>query len=67
MMSTERMTFTVEEARRVLGIGRSSTYQAIKDGAIPSLRIGRLVLVPRAAIERMLEQASQPRGAGEEP
>jgi excisionase family DNA binding protein len=46
----ERQTLTVEEAAAVLGIGRNNAYQAITSGELPVLRIGRRLLVPRAAL-----------------
>ncbi len=35
-------------------LGRSATYDAIRRGDVPSVRIGRRILVPRAALERLL-------------
>ncbi len=49
-----RKTPTVEEAARFLGIGRGTAYEAIRTGAIPSLRLERRVVVPRVALERLL-------------
>ena len=49
-----RSTYQVEEAARILGIGRSAAYEAVRRGDIPSIRIGRRVLVPRAALDRLL-------------
>ena len=43
----ERLTFTVDEVARLLGISRSGAYDPIARGEIPSLNIGRRVLVPR--------------------
>jgi excisionase family DNA binding protein len=51
----ERQTLTVEEAAAALGISRGAAYAAARQGAIPTLRIGRRLIVPRAAIARMLE------------
>jgi excisionase family DNA binding protein len=45
---------TVEEAGRVLRISRNSAYEAARIGQLPTLRIGRRVLVPTAALLRML-------------
>jgi len=57
----ERQTLTVEEAARVLGLGRNSAYQAVERGDLPVLRVGRRLLVRPAALERLLvEPASQP-------
>jgi excisionase family DNA binding protein len=43
---------TVEQAAVRLGIGRGLAYEAVRRGQIPSIRIGRRVLVPLAALER---------------
>ena len=51
----EKMTFTVEEAAKILGLGRSGAYEAARRGDIPTIRIGKRLLVPTAALERMLE------------
>lgn len=50
----ERRTLTVEEAARALGIGRSAAYAAARSGELPTVKIGRRLLVPRAALDRML-------------
>lgn len=51
---SERRTVTVEQAGRILGIGRSSAFEACRRGEIPTLRIGKRLLVPIAALEKML-------------
>jgi excisionase family DNA binding protein len=50
----ERQTYTVEEAGAILGLSRNSAYAAAKSGQIPALRIGNRLLVPKAAIDRLL-------------
>ncbi len=52
--SQERKTLTIEEAAKELGIGRNLAYEAAHTGEIPTVRIGRRLLVPRIALERML-------------
>ena len=52
--SAGRKTISVEEASRWLGISRNSAYEAVKRGEIPTIKIGRLLLVPVAPFERML-------------
>ena len=54
-MKEESLTMTVEEAAAVLGISRGLAYQAARDGSIPTIRIGRRLLVPRRAIVKLLE------------
>jgi excisionase family DNA binding protein len=51
----ERLTVTVSEAAKILGVSRMTAYTAVREGTIPSLKIGRRVLVPRAALERLLD------------
>lgn len=41
-----RATLTVEEAASLLGIGRSAAYAAVKAKEIPSVKVGRRVLIP---------------------
>ena len=53
-MSEERLTLSVVEAAKVLGIGRNLCYSRIKKGELPVLKIGRRLLVPRAALEKLL-------------
>lgn len=53
----ERLVLTVEEAATLLGISRAFAYEAVNRGEIPSIRIGRRVLVPKVALERMVGQA----------
>ena len=50
----ERRTLTVEEAGRQLGICRNMAYQLAKDGQLPTIRLGRRLLVPKAALDRLL-------------
>lgn len=45
---------TVEEAAALLGISPRSAYRAAASGEIPTIRIGRRILVPTALIHRML-------------
>lgn len=47
-------TMRVDEVAIELGISRASAYEAVARGEIPSIRIGRRVLVPTAALRRML-------------
>jgi excisionase family DNA binding protein len=49
-----RMTLTVVEAAERLGIGRNQAYQAIQRGEIPHIKIGHRLLIPEAALERMM-------------
>jgi excisionase family DNA binding protein len=54
------VAYSVPEAARLLRIGKTLAYEAAARGEIPSVKIGSRLLVPRAALERMLAAASQP-------
>jgi excisionase family DNA binding protein len=51
----ERLTITIEEAGRILGISRGAAYARAEDGSIPTIRLGKRLLVPKAALNKMLE------------
>jgi excisionase family DNA binding protein len=53
----ERLTYSVEEAAAVLGISRAFAYEAVQRGDIPHLRIGRRILIPRSALQRLVNSA----------
>lgn len=55
----DRLTFTVPEAGRLLGISRGAAYAAAADKTLPTVRIGRRLLVPRASLERLLNRADK--------
>ena len=60
MTNEERLVYTVEEAGKLLGIGRSAAYEAARCGELPVIRIGRRWLVSKQALDRMLSEAGQP-------
>ena len=46
---------SIEQAGLVLGLGRSSAYEAARAGAIPTIRLSqRRVVVPTAALRALL-------------
>ena len=48
-------TYDVAETAKILGCGTYTVRQMIKEGKIPHLQLGRLIRVPKAAIDRLLE------------
>jgi excisionase family DNA binding protein len=52
---SERQTMSIEEAARLLGIGRNNAYLAARKGDIPTIRIGKRILVLKEPLRRMLE------------
>lgn len=53
----ERLTFTVDEVAAALGISRSSAYECAKRGDIPTVRLGRRIVVPRRAVLELLGES----------
>jgi excisionase family DNA binding protein len=49
-----QLTFTIQEAATVLGISKSSAYEAAHRGELPVLRLGRRLLVTRTTLETLL-------------
>ncbi len=57
----ERPTLPVwPDTGRLLGLSRAATYDAVARGEIPALRVGRRLLVPTAALRRMLSLDNGP-------
>ena len=55
--ATEPATISVPEAgRRYFGIARKAAYKAARSGDIPVIRVGGLLRVPVAAMERMMRE-----------
>ncbi len=50
----EQPTVTVERAAAILGVSRGVAYEAVRTGTIPSIRIGRRLLVPTARLSALL-------------
>lgn len=48
-------TLKVAEAARYARVGTAAIYKGIHEGRIPCIRFGRLLLIPRAAFDKWLE------------
>ena len=55
----ERMALSVEEAGALLGISRDLAYDLVARGEVPSVRLGRRLVVPRRALEGGLDRLSE--------
>lgn len=55
-MGQEKLTLSVPEAAKCIGIGRNLCYARVKTGEIPAIRIGRRLVIPRAALEKLLAE-----------
>ena len=55
--ATERRTYTVQEAAKILGISRSTAYACARSGELPVIRFRRRLVVPSAAIGALLDRS----------
>ena len=56
----DRLTYDVAQAAKVLGISRNLAYDMVKDGTLPVVKLGKRLLVPKKALEQMLEGSHVP-------
>ncbi len=55
------LVFSARQAAELLGLSRNSIYQGIITGEIPSIRVGKRILIPRLSLEKMLaHEANKP-------
>ena len=64
MSSTERPTLSVAETADLLGISRWLVQQAAHDGSLPSVRVGRRILIPRSRLLAWLDGQQDPGALG---
>lgn len=57
-------TLTVDEAAKLLNIGKMQTYAAVARGEIPHIRIGKRILVLRLPFEKLLRGETPQKAAG---
>jgi excisionase family DNA binding protein len=51
------LVYKVPEAGAMLGLTKNASYEAAKRGDFPTIKIGKLIRVPKAAFHAMLDQA----------
>lgn len=55
MDKREPLTVSVVDAAQLLGISRALAYELVARGELPSVRLGRRVVIPRKALEALVE------------
>jgi len=53
---TDCMTYTIHEVAKLLGINPLAAYNLAKRQDFPAVRIGKRIVVPKAALQRWLER-----------
>lgn len=51
----ERITYSIKETGKALGIGRTLIYEMIDDGRLEVIKVGRRTLVKAASIKRLVD------------
>ena len=56
----EKQTYTVEEAARILGIGRQTAYELARRGELPGVRrLGKRFIISKSELEAYLQGSVQ--------
>jgi excisionase family DNA binding protein len=50
------LAVSVNDAARILGVGRSSIYLLIRDQRIDALKLGRRTLIKTASLRRIIDE-----------
>jgi len=53
-VKTERATYTPDELAEVLGVGRKTVYDGLRNGKIPAFRLGKKYVIARTAVAEWL-------------
>ena len=56
---SERLALSIEEAGALLGISRDLAYDLVARHELPSIRLGRRLVVPRRALEDLLQHLTE--------
>lgn len=54
----DAVVLTVAQTAKLLGISRGGAYALVARNELPHVRLGRRIVVPRAVLERFLEEIS---------
>ena len=54
------LLLTVRDVEAALQLGRTRTYELVRSGELPVIRLGRIVRVPRDELERWIESHTDP-------
>lgn len=55
----DKLTILVSEAAEVLGISRGKAYEQVSKGRLPSIRVGRRILIPKHSVSEFLDRRAE--------
>lgn len=53
-MNNDKLTYSVTELMKVLGIGRNNAYELVNRPDFPSLRIAKRILIPKKELNEWI-------------
>jgi len=53
-MESERLTYDVAKAAKLLGLSRNAAYQGCLTGQIPHIKVGKRILIPKQMLDVLL-------------
>lgn len=60
---SEKLSYTVAEATRALGIGKTSLYELIQRGELETFKLCGRTLIHRSNLEALVERAREAKAA----
>ncbi len=60
------LALTVEQAAKMLNISRNLAYDLVRQGVIPSLRLGRIIRISRSRLEEWMVENHRPTETGDD-
>lgn len=58
-ISRQKLTYSVPEAAKILGVSASKMYEVVKSDGFPTIKIGGRLLVSARGLERWVDEQSQ--------
>ena len=55
----ERQLITVSETAKILGIGRTKAYELVRTNALPVVRLGKAIRIPKGALLQFIDDNTQ--------
>ena len=59
-LNSSPLVYTVVETAALLGISRTHAYELVSRGELAHVRLGKRIVIPRSALERMLDVVATP-------
>jgi hypothetical protein len=59
--TSESLVYDVPTAGKLLNLSRATAYSLAAQGIIPTIRLGKRLVVPKVALERMINEVGKPK------